>query len=63
MTVEAQRKEDTMSSLYKVPPNISVRGEKEEDDEYYSYSDSMEETHSENSDSSPQVLLTSIFIT
>lgn len=44
-----------MSALAKVPSRVSIRGEKDEEDDYYSY-DSMEETHSENSwsDSSPQ---------
>lgn len=56
MTVEAQRKERTMGALHKVPSNISIHGEKDEDDEYYSYSDSEKEMRSENSwsDLSPQ---------
>lgn len=61
MAVEAQRKEDKMGGLDKVPSTISIRGDKEEDDDYYSYSDhSVEETQSENSwsDSSPQVFTT-----
>ncbi|GKD57574.1 enhanced disease resistance 2-like protein [Tanacetum coccineum] len=55
--VDAQRKEDKMGGLDKVPSTISIRGDREEDDDYYSYSDhSVEETQSENSwsDSSPQ---------
>ncbi|KAK1429168.1 hypothetical protein QVD17_11372 [Tagetes erecta] len=55
-SVEAQIKEDIMNALDKVPSNISIQREKEEEDEYYSYSDSVDELHSENSssDSSPQ---------
>lgn len=57
MTVEDQIKEDIMAALDTVPPNVSIHREKEEEDEYYSYSDSVDELHSENSssDSSPQV--------
>ncbi|KAK9072610.1 hypothetical protein SSX86_009045 [Deinandra increscens subsp. villosa] len=57
MAVEAQRKEDQniMGAFNKVPSSISVHGEREEDDDYYSYSDSVDENRSENSwsDSSP----------
>ncbi|KAF5819835.1 putative protein ENHANCED DISEASE RESISTANCE 2 [Helianthus annuus] len=59
MAVEAQRKEDIMGEFEKVPSNILVHGEKDEEvqeDDYYSYSDSVDEMRSENSwsDSSPQ---------
>ncbi|KVH90759.1 protein of unknown function DUF1336 [Cynara cardunculus var. scolymus] len=57
MNVEAQRKEDIMGALDKAPSSLSIRGEKEEEsDDYYSYSDSVEDTRSENSwsDLSPQ---------
>lgn len=59
MAVEAQRKEDTMGEFEKVPSSISVHGEKDEEDDYYSYSDSVDDLRSENSwsDSSPQVIL------
>lgn len=67
MAVEAQRKEDLMGEFERVPSNISVHGEKDEDDDYYSYSDSVDEMRSENSwsdsspqDSSPQVLVLSL---
>ncbi|KAL8198085.1 hypothetical protein R6Q57_024382 [Mikania cordata] len=56
MAVEAQIKEDIMGEFEKIPSSISVHGEKEEEDDYYSYSDSVDEMRSENSwsDSSPQ---------
>ncbi|KAI3753881.1 hypothetical protein L2E82_25945 [Cichorium intybus] len=50
MTAELQLKEESMGALVKVPSNQSIRGEKEEEsDEYYSNSDSMEETRTETS--------------
>lgn len=61
MTAELQLKEESMGGLVKVPSNQSIRGDKEdESDEYFSNSDSMEETRSETSwsDLSPRVYTT-----